>query len=95
MASTLSKPFTEHPASVGESYFEHFKVAMGFSKCLAGAAGAAFVHALVPSLCQKTASGKICELHEKMTTGARAANAPTAVPATSGSVSSVSSVSAA
>lgn len=63
--------FTEHPASVGESYGEHFKVAAGFAGSLAIAAMAAAVHAVVPSQCTKTASKRIVAMHEQMTTGAR------------------------
>jgi hypothetical protein len=51
-------------------------VALGFSRDLAIAAGAAAVHAIVPSMCETAASRRICELKERMTTGARAVNAP-------------------
>lgn len=54
--------FTDHPATVGESYREHFAVALGISRGLAGAAAAAFVHALVPHLHQTTASDRIRDL---------------------------------
>jgi hypothetical protein len=82
-AVNLRRHFTEHPASVGETWGEHCRVALGFSRDLALASGVAAIHALVPSLCRTTASRRICALHERMTTGARAANAPghlTAVP---------------
>lgn len=71
----MARHFTEHPATVGESYGEHFRVALGFAASLSAAAGAALVHAVVPSLCTRSASSRICDLHERMTTGARAANA--------------------
>lgn len=71
----LRHHFTEHPASVGETYTEHMRVAAGFAGTLAVAAGAAIVHAIVPCLCRTTASQRIKKLHVKMTTGARAANA--------------------
>ena len=45
---TLKQHFTEHPASVDETYFEHFKVAARFARCLTIAAGAAAVHAVIP-----------------------------------------------
>ena len=73
--------FTEHPASVGETYGEHFRVAVGFAGSLAVAAGAAAVHALVPSLCTRTASRRILAMHETMTTGARGRAAERAVRA--------------
>jgi hypothetical protein len=72
----LRGTFTDHPASVGETWGQHCRVALGFSRDLAIAAGAAAVHAIVPSWCTTTASRRICALHERMTTGARAVNAP-------------------
>lgn len=74
----LRQNFTEHPASVGETYGEHFRVAASCAGSLAIAAGAAAVHAVVPSLCQKTASRRISALHDRMTSGARGANAAAA-----------------
>lgn len=64
--------FTDHPASVGETYGEHFRVAAGFAGSLAVAAAAAAIHAVVPACCTKTASSRIVGLHDRMTTGARA-----------------------
>ena len=69
----MKQHFTEHPASVGESYTEHFRVAAHFARCLAKAAGAAAVHAVVPSMCKTTASECIRELYAEMNSGARAA----------------------
>ena len=69
----ISRPFTEHPASVGESYTGHMRVALGFAGSLAVASGAALVHAVVPSLCQTTASRRIRAMHETISTGARGA----------------------
>ncbi len=72
----VRRRFTEHPAKVGETWGEHFRVALGFSRDLAIAAGAAAVHAVVPSMCETTASRRVCALKDRMTTGARAINAP-------------------
>jgi hypothetical protein len=72
----LRRHFTEHPASVGETWGEHCRVALSFSRDLAIAAGAAAVHAIVPSMCETTASRRICALKDRMTSGARAINAP-------------------
>ena len=66
--------FTEHPASVGESYGEHFRVAAHFARCLGTAAGAAAVHAVIPSLCTTTASRMIEQLHAEMHAGRRGAH---------------------
>ena len=63
--------FTEHPASVGETYREHFRVASRFAKGLALASMAAAIHAIAPSLFASTASTKIRQLHSEMTAGFR------------------------
>ncbi len=69
----IRKAFTEHPASVGESYGEHMRVSLGFAGNCALAAGAAFVHAIVPSMCSKSASTRIRAMHATISTGARGA----------------------
>jgi hypothetical protein len=61
----LTRVFTEHPASVGESYGAHFLFALRFSLALFAAAGAALVHALVPCLFQKTASRIVAKLYAR------------------------------
>ena len=69
----LPAMFTEHPASVNETYTEHARCAGHFAKELALAAGAAAIHAVCPSLFVTTASTKIKALHGEMTAGARGA----------------------
>lgn len=66
------KAFTDHPASVDETYFEHFAVATHYARELAGASMKAMVHAVIPGLCCTSASDKIKTLHTEVTTGARA-----------------------
>lgn len=63
----LQALFTEHPAEVGETYGQHFRVAMSFAITLLGASLAAFAHALIPACCETTASRKIKMLHARMT----------------------------
>ena len=63
---TLKARFTEHPASVGESYGEHFTSAMGFSLSLFKAAICCGIHAFLPFLFEKTGSNSIIELHDRM-----------------------------
>ncbi|MFK7854618.1 MAG: DUF6356 family protein [Granulosicoccus sp.] len=58
--------FSAHPASVGESYFEHQRKALGFAGALAYAALAATVHAFIPALCVSTARNRIAELHSRL-----------------------------
>lgn len=67
----LYRAFTEHPASVGETWREHAATAFGFSWRLQVAALAALVHAVFPFMCVKTASGLITTLHQRMVTHRR------------------------
>lgn len=76
--SPLTKLFTEHPASVDESYFEHMRFAGWFAGTLLLAAGAALVHAVLPFLFEKTASRIVSQLYDR--THNRGAPTPT-VPA--------------
>lgn len=62
----LKRIFNDHPASVDETYFEHLLFAMKFAGSLFLAASAAIIHALIPCLCEKTASGIINRLHHRM-----------------------------
>ncbi|WP_340109296.1 DUF6356 family protein [Pikeienuella sp. HZG-20] len=57
--------FTAHPASVDETFGEHFMFALKFSGMLFAAAGAALVHSILPFLFQKTASRIVARLYEK------------------------------
>jgi hypothetical protein len=65
--SQLLKAFTDHPSSVGETYWQHFFFASRFSLRLFGAAFAALIHAFLPFLFDKTASNIIAKLHHKLT----------------------------
>lgn len=58
--------FLTHPASVNESYFQHQRVALSFAWPLMKAASAALVHALVPGLCERTASDTVRALNARM-----------------------------
>ena len=58
--------FTDHPASVDETYSEHLAVAASFGLRLLVAAMACFVHALLPFLFEKAGSKIISELHDRM-----------------------------
>ncbi|MCB1385497.1 MAG: hypothetical protein KDJ80_06110 [Nitratireductor sp.] len=61
----INRLFTDHPASVDETYFEHAKFAGRFSLVLFAAAFAALVHALIPALFEKTASRLVRGLYER------------------------------
>lgn len=59
-------PFTDHPATVGESYPEHFAVATRFGlRMVAGGIGA-IVHGIFPFLCTTTGSRTVGALHAEM-----------------------------
>ena len=67
----LRSYFTDHPASVDETYGEHMVVAGSFGVRLLGASLACFVHAIFPWLFEKTGSSIITELHDRMVTNRR------------------------
>lgn len=62
----VQRIFLDHPERVGESYFEHLHFALTFSARLFKAAAAAFLHALIPSLCETTASQSIIDMHQEI-----------------------------
>jgi hypothetical protein len=64
---SLKRLFTEHPAAVGESYFDHMRVALSFAVPLGLAACAALVHAFLPFLFVTTASTTVRRLYARMT----------------------------
>ena len=55
----VTNPFTEHPNSAGESYFQHMRVALGFARQTIGAGMAALVHAFFPMFHKTTTSERI------------------------------------
>jgi len=69
----LKRWFLDHPKSVRESYFEHRRMAWGYSLSLLKAALACFVHGLVPGMFQSTASRAVAQLHGEMTANRRRA----------------------
>lgn len=60
--------FTEHPASVGETYREHFRSACGFAGSMIIGGLACLVHAVFPFLCVSTGSSTIRTLYGRMVT---------------------------
>ncbi len=62
----ISSLFTEHPASVGETYGQHLLSAAGFSLQMIGAGIACLVHALLPCLFVRSGSNAIARLHDRM-----------------------------
>ena len=64
--SAMQSLFLDHPASVDESYIEHMRFAGRMSGWLIVAGLAAAVHAIVPALCESTASRIVSRLHDRM-----------------------------
>ena len=60
------KAFTDHPNSIGESYWEHLRFALSFAASLFVAAGAALLHALFPFLCEKTGGDIVRRLYARI-----------------------------
>jgi hypothetical protein len=58
--------FLSHPQQVGESYFQHQRVALSFAFPLLGAGIAALTHAVIPGLYQATAGDIIRRLHQRL-----------------------------
>ncbi|WP_194792838.1 DUF6356 family protein [Caenimonas koreensis] len=58
--------FTQHPRSVGESYWEHMGVALSFAGSLFLGSAAALVHAVFPFLFTDTSSSLIARLSKRM-----------------------------
>ena len=62
----IYNPFTKHPKSVDETYFEHMRCAFKFFYKLLGLSLAALVHAIFPFLFQTTASRGVKKLNDCM-----------------------------
>jgi hypothetical protein len=64
----LLDSFRDHPASVGETYFEHLGVALSFAFAMLRAGLAVLVHAFLPFLFTTTGRRAIEDLHRRMVT---------------------------
>lgn len=58
--------FLDHPASVGESYVEHFGVASRFGWRLVRGGLACLAHAVVPSAFTSAGSDTVRDLHDQL-----------------------------
>jgi hypothetical protein len=67
----IGRLFTEHPASVDETYFEHLLTASSFSVRMLMACLACLVHALLPFLFVRTGSAAIETLYDRMVANRR------------------------
>jgi len=68
LAMNLMRAFTEHPASVGETYSEHLVKAVCFGTRMMLAGIACLLHGALPFLFVRTGSRAIADLNERMIT---------------------------
>lgn len=59
--------FSDHPASIGESYWQHFRAAACFGISMIGGGLACLVHAVFPFAFTTRGSETIARLHERVT----------------------------
>ncbi len=78
----LKSLFTEHPASVGETYTQHLAMASWFSRRMLLACVACQIHAVLPFLFKKTGSTIIDQLHDRMVVNRHRAGAKSPKPLT-------------
>ncbi len=71
--------FTKHPASVGETYGEHFLFASRFGCRMVAGGLACLVHGLFPFLFVRTGSRTVLTLMDRMS-GARTPTPPAGMP---------------
>ena len=64
----MFRAFTEHPESVGETYFEHMGSAAWFAMTMFAGGAVCLLHAVFPFAFQKGGSRRIKLLHERMVT---------------------------
>jgi len=62
------KAFTDHPASVGENYFQHMGSSFSFGAKMFLSSFACFVHGVFPFICTSHGSQAVAELHDRMVT---------------------------
>jgi len=62
------KVFTEHPDSVGETYFQHMGTSFSFGVKMFVSSFACFAHGLFPFICTTRGSETITQLHNRMVT---------------------------
>jgi len=67
----MIKRFTQHPATVNETYFQHMGKALLFCGLFIYGAIVALVHAFFPFLFEKSGSQLIRQLHHRMVTTRR------------------------
>jgi hypothetical protein len=64
----MFRAFTDHPETVGETYFEHMHSASWFAMTMFVGGAVCLLHAIFPFAFQKGGSRRIKLLHERMVT---------------------------
>jgi hypothetical protein len=67
----MKRFFTEHPATVGETYGEHFAFAIAIGVHMVAGGLACMLHAILPEFCKTTGSRTIRELALRLVPGNR------------------------
>lgn len=75
MGRVYRRLFIDHPRSVDESYWQHMGQAMYFSTRMFAGSVACLLHALIPGAFERTGSGIVSHLHDRMVTNRRRAAA--------------------
>jgi hypothetical protein len=78
--SAFKRLFTDHPATVNETYGQHFMAAAGFGFRMIWGGLVCLVHAVIPGAFCNKGSDMIRELHERMVTNRRRLAASRALP---------------
>lgn len=73
---SIFKPFTAHPAAVGESYLGHLLAASSFGARMMLAGVACMLHALLPFLFVDTGSRTVAALNEQLAARRHPAKTP-------------------
>ena len=71
----IARLFIDHPASVGETYVEHFGVASRFGWRLARGGIGCMLHALLPCVFKTSGSDTVRDLHAELVAKRAAARA--------------------
>ncbi len=77
----IKRAFTEHPASVGESYTEHMGMAFSFGGKMIISGIACLIHGLLPFLFVRTGSNCVTALYDRMVTNRDRRQRANAAPA--------------
>lgn len=70
--------FVDHPQSVDETYWQHMGQALYFASRMLAGSLACLLHAFIPAAFERTGSGIVTHLHDRMVTNRRRRSVPDA-----------------